>query len=234
MPTSDPADAPTLLWPGADSADPTGNPSYWRFFEALLDGRLRLGQTITQDDLCRILDTSLSPLRETVTLLAAEGLVHVRRRVGVTIFYPDVAFVRSTFQFRGLIEREGVRKLAVTADPDWIDALEARHRRVMAEVERVPSPSSYAAEVRKIEHVLHGTIAASFGNLLIREVHDRLTRKLILLRLLNPSSANAEATIASLTEHLRILDALRRRDPDEAAVALERHLGGVIHRTLVT
>ena len=90
------------------------NASYAAFFDALLDGRLALGQTLTQDALCAVLDTSLSPLRETLTLLEADGLISIRRRIGVTIFYPDVAFVRSTFQFRGMIEREAIRKV-VTA-----------------------------------------------------------------------------------------------------------------------
>ena len=40
------------------------NPTYTAFFDALLDGRLALGQTLTQDALCAVLGTSLSPLRE--------------------------------------------------------------------------------------------------------------------------------------------------------------------------
>ena len=87
----------------------TGNPAYTAFFDALVDGRLRLGQTLTQDELCQALGFTLSPVREATTLLEAEKLITVRRKVGITIFYPDVDFIGDCFQFRGLLEREGLQ-----------------------------------------------------------------------------------------------------------------------------
>ena len=62
------------------------NAGYIAFFDALIEGRLKLGQTLTQDELCRVLGLSLSPMRETTTLLEAEGLITVRKKVGITIF----------------------------------------------------------------------------------------------------------------------------------------------------
>ena len=58
------------------------NAGYAAFFDALIDGRLKLGQTLTQDELCKVLGLSLSPMRETTTLLEAEGLITFRRKVG--------------------------------------------------------------------------------------------------------------------------------------------------------
>ena len=72
------------------------NSGYHAFFEALIEGRLRLGQTLKQEELGAILGLSLSPMRETTTLLEAEGMITVRRKVGITIFYPDMNFVGNT------------------------------------------------------------------------------------------------------------------------------------------
>ncbi len=53
-------------------------------------------------------------MRETTTLLAAEGLIKVRRKVGITIFYPDMKFVGNTFQLRGCWKRRGC-----ASSPAW-------------------------------------------------------------------------------------------------------------------
>ena len=41
-------------------------------------------------------------------------------------------------------------------------------------------------------------------------------------------------TVQSMREHLAIIDALGHRDADAAIEALDRHLKGVLHRTLTT
>lgn len=220
------------IWPDLPGEEPGGDPGYWQFYAALLDGRLRLGQTITQEALCQLLGLSLSPLRETMTILAAEGLIEVRKRVGVTIVYPDVAFVRTHFQFRGLIEREGVRKLAETVTPDWLDRMEADHAVMIAQVGAAAAPADYERPMRHLEQRLHGGFVAAFHNPYITDVHSRLLRKLYLLRLLHPAGASQRSTIHALDEHLEILRHLRAREGDAAADALDRHFNGVFHRTL--
>ena len=108
------------------------NPGYNAFFEALIEGRLKLGQTLKQEELGAILGLSLSPMRETTTLLASEGMIKVRRKVGITIFYPDMKFVGNTFQFRGLLEKEGLRKFAGTVSRDWIARMRDEHARIIS------------------------------------------------------------------------------------------------------
>ncbi len=49
------------------------NAGYIAFFDALLERRLKLGQTLKQEELGDILGQSLSPMRETTTLLEAEA-----------------------------------------------------------------------------------------------------------------------------------------------------------------
>ncbi len=220
------------IWPPSTERDLHADPGYWRFLDALLENRLRLGETVTQSRLCEILGMSLSPLRDTITLLAAEGLVSVRKRLGVVVFYPDVAFVRSTFQFRSLIEREGLRKLAARPPRTWIDGMAARHASALAEVAAARSPRDYGETLKQIEQDLHGRLVGAFENREIAKTHARLMRKQYLLRLLHPASINPTNTRASLREHLAILEPLRDGDAEGAVARLDTHLAGVIHRTL--
>jgi DNA-binding GntR family transcriptional regulator len=211
---------------------PAVNAGCAAFFDALLDGRLSLGQTLTLDELCTVLGMSLSPVREAVTLLEAEGMITVRRRIGVTIFYPDVAFVRGIFQFRGMIEREAIRKISKDTDLSWLDGLAARHRRVIANVASASSWREYEHPVLQLERELHYGIVATFDNPLISETHAHLLRRMYLLRILNWDAVGPIRTRQSLEEHLEIIDSLD--DPERAVAALDRHLQGVLHRLIAT
>jgi DNA-binding GntR family transcriptional regulator len=210
------------------------NPGYTAFFEALIEGRLKLGQTLTQEELCDVLGMSLSPMRETTTLLESEGMIKVRRKVGITIFYPDMKFVGNTFQLRGLLEKEGLRKFARTVSRDWIEATREEHRKIMEFVSRQTDLQTYRIRVKQLEADFHESFVAAFANDQIDILYERLIQKMYLIRLHNLEAVGPANTIQSMREHLAIIDALELGDAEGAIEALDRHLKGVLHRTLTT
>ena len=218
----------------SESALPEGidNAGYVAFVDALLEGRLKLGQTLRQEELCSILGMSLSPMREATTLLEAEGLITVRKRLGISIFYPDVKFVGNTFQFRGILEREGLIKFAKTVDGKWIRQHREAHARIMDVVAGAQSPADYREPMRVLERDFHGSFIAAFDNHQINLSYAKLMQKMFLIRLINMEAVSPSNSIQSMQEHLAIIDALEQRDSGKAAEALDRHLRGVLHRVL--
>lgn len=210
------------------------NPGYVAFFDALVTGALRLGQTVKQEELCRILGVSLSPLREITTLLEAEGLITVRRKVGITIFYPDVRFVGNTFQFRGLLEREGLRKFALLVSDEWLRKARADHLAIIDYVRAVNDQSIYRLPVKALEAEFHESFINAYANEQISVIYARLIQKMYLIRLHNMEAVGPANTVQAMREHLAIIDALDNRDADAATEALDRHFKGVLHRTLTT
>jgi len=210
------------------------HPGYLAFIEALVTGRLRLGQTLKQEELCVILGISLSPMREATTLLEAEGLITVRRRIGITIFYPDVKFVGNTFQFRGLLEREGLTKFARSVDTAWLKQVRDDHLAMIDHLRTANDPAAYREPMRRLEHDFHGSFIAALENHQIDTIYQRLTQKMFLIRLINMEAVGPDKSILSMREHLAILDALDRRDAEAASAALDQHLRGVLHRVLTT
>lgn len=210
------------------------NAGYMAFFDALVAGQLKLGQTLTQDELCKVLGLSLSPMRETTTLLEAEGLITVRRKVGITIFYPDVKFVGNCFQFRGLLEREGLRKFARLVTPDWIIRMRDEHTEIIDFVRQTNDIERYRIPVKLLERRFHDSFIAAFENDQITVNYGRLTQKMYLLRLHNLNAVGPANTVTSMEEHLVIIDALQVGDVEGACEGLDRHLQGVLHRVLTT
>jgi DNA-binding GntR family transcriptional regulator len=145
-----------------------------------------------------------------------------------------VKFVGNCFQFRGLLEKEGLRKFARTVRRDWIDAIRAEHTAIIDFVRRVNDLEAYRVPVKKLERRFHDTFVDAFDNDQIRVNYARLTQKMYLLRLHNLNAVGPGSTVTSMEEHLDIIDALGAGDVDGAVEALERHLQGVLHRVLTT
>lgn len=210
------------------------NPGYHAFFEALIEGRLKLGQTLKQEELGQILGLSLSPMRETTTLLEAEGLIKVRRKVGITIFYPDMKFVGNTFQFRGLLEKEGLRKFAKGVSREWYIRMRDQHQRIIDFVRQVNDLYVYRVPVKNLEREFHESFITAYANDQVSMIYARLQQKMYLIRLHNLDAVGPANTIQSMREHLDIIDALEAGEVDLAIDGLERHLQGVLHRVLTT
>ena len=214
--------------------DEISNPAYTAFFAALVDGRLRLGQTLTQDDLCRALGYTLSPVREATTLLEAEKLITVRRKVGITIFYPDVDFIGDCFQFRGLLEREGLRKFAATLPEGWIARMRVAHEEIIGFVREVNDLERYRVPVRDLESQFHRSFIGAYGNAQISSTYARLSQKMYLIRLHNLVAVGPANTVQSMNEHLLVVEALAGGDVEGAMEALDNHLMAVLHRVITT
>lgn len=232
MALSDASTAPKVI--GCDLDGGINTPGYAAFFEALVSGRLKLGQVLKQEELGKVLGLSLSPMRELTTLLEAEGLITVRRRVGITIFYPDVKFVGNSFQFRGLLEREGLRKFARAVSPAWIEKMRAGHAGIIDYVRDVHDQAIFRFRVKALERSFHETFIEAYENDQISTIYARLADKMYLIRLHNLVAVDEANTVRSMEEHLAVVDALERGDTQGAIDGLDKHLQGVLHRVLTT
>lgn len=208
------------------------NPGRLAFFDALIDGRLKLGQTITQDELCQVLGLTLSRMREAIVLLESDGMIQVRKRLGLTIFYPDVRFVGGTFQFREILECEGLRRFTEMVTDEWTDQMMGEHHKIMDFVKNNPVAQQYALPVRSLERAFHDSFINALGNDPITINYRRNSQMMYLLRLINPDAVGPSNTLKSMNEHIEVIQALEKRDTVASVEALQRHMKGVLHRIL--
>jgi len=203
---------------------------YEKFHEALIERRIALGSTLTQSELCEILGMSLSPLRETMTLLQAEGLISVRKRAGVQVFSPDVDFFRANFQMRTLLEKEAVKRFARNAPLNDMESQLATHRRAIADMQAGHDPFDFLDRVARIEEVFHFGIIDAFDNRVIAGAHHKAYLYMRLFRIAHPVPHTLDALIATLGEHVSVLEKCRERDSAGAHEALDAHFLAVMNR----
>ena len=206
---------------------------YRRFREAMQEGTLRPGMTVTQNELCAMLGLSLTPLRETLVLLQEFGLVEVRQRAGIRIIYPEVAFIRENFQFRSVIELHAIRIFAPIVPKDWLNSMKMQNEAILTKVKREDPSLEVEGTFLKLDSEFHSAFVRSLDNHAITSAHNRIMDNIRLARQVHDRTALRKRITDSTGEHLAILRSLERGDPEEAASNLDIHFRASTYRTIV-
>jgi len=204
--------------------------AYDRFKVQLFKRNLVPGQFVSQGELCMLLDVPLGPTREALKRLEAESLVRLIPQRGIQITDIGVTLIHEAFEFRTILELAAVRRFAISADDATLIELDRTTRSIL---ERMATGDG--TDVRLLDAALqvdwrmHNLIVESMANTVLNSAHQQNFDKIKMIRL---HGRSARFLPLAMEEHLAVIEALRLRDPDAAAAALERHLAGAERRAL--
>ena len=204
--------------------------AYERFKAELFKRNLTPGQFVSQGELCELLDVPLGPTREALKRLEAESLVRLIPQRGIQIADIGVTLIHEAFEFRTVLELAAVRHFAAHADDAVLVALEQSTTSVLRRL-----GGGAAADPRLIDAALqvdwrmHDLIVESTGNRIMFNAHLQNFDKIRMIRLHGRSPRYLPL---ALEEHLAVIEALERRDADQAAAALGHHLKCAERRAL--
>ena len=91
---------------------------------AILEGGLRPGQRLNQEDWAARVGVSLIPVREALRALAGEGLVEYRPRRGYAVTELDLADLEEIYRLRKTLEADALRRGVRLATRSDVAALE--------------------------------------------------------------------------------------------------------------
>lgn len=216
----------------SETSEPAGSGrlsdvAYTRILESLFERRLTAGAFMSQADLVKLVDVPVAPLRDALRVLEAEGVVIIHPRSGIQFIKPGLELTRSTYQFRTIIERAAVRVFAEVGDETTISNLVAEHEELARHIGASGLDADSLGALESTER-FHDLIIASLSNSLIESAYRRMHHYLRLVRMerkLTPPLA-----LRSLKEHLDILYACEKRDPDAAELALQAHFTAALQR----
>jgi DNA-binding GntR family transcriptional regulator len=174
---------------------------------------------VSVDNLAREFGVSQTPIREALSMLEAIGLVTKKHFVGYCTA-PQLSRKQfeELFEIRLLIEPRAARRAAEKAGDGGTAELE---KLVPLEGDDL-ALRSFAA----LDTDFHLSVARASSNVLVEEVLSRLHMHLHIFRL------RFDETIArkGVDEHLAILRAFQRGDPDGAESAMRTHIENAYHR----
>jgi DNA-binding GntR family transcriptional regulator len=190
--------------------------------DAILAGRIAPGERIRQEEVAERLGTSRLPVREALRILEAEGLTEHTANKGARVPRLDPAELDVLYRMRERLEPLALTESLLHLSDADIAGLADIHDRIMADDD--------LAEFLVLDRAFHlGSYAGCASEQLAGSV----------IRLWNSTQPYRRAFM-SLDgrphrrevvdhEHRLILDALSRRDPEDA----ERYLAGHIRRTRI-
>ena len=204
--------------------------AYERFKAQLFKRNLVPGQFVSQGELCALLDVPLGPTREALKRLEAESLVRLIPQRGIQIADIGVTLIREAFEFRTVLEVAAVRRFTERADTATVEKLEADTRAMLERMAASDAPDPRLLDAAlQVDWGMHTLLIESMGNRILTDAHQRNFDKIRMIRLHGRSPRYLPL---AMEEHLGVLEAARRRDPDAAAAALARHLAAAERRAL--
>jgi DNA-binding GntR family transcriptional regulator len=186
--------------------------------EAILSGYFEPGEKLDQDLIAEELEVSRTPIREAVRRLESEGFVEVRPHYGAFIATVSRQDIRDVYEIRRLLESEIVRQVTPLIPDSVLDELDRSLSETQAQFEAGDSAKHFESDV-----YFHETIANFVENELLKEVLDGLNNRISMVRRFAQLQPGYHIT-ESFKEHHAILEAIRRRAPEQAAELMRVHL----------
>ncbi len=197
--------------------------AYDAFKQHLLARDILPGQFVSQRELVELTGLPLGAIRELVPRLEAEGLIRTVPQRGMQIAHIDVPLIRDAFQFRLIIEKEAMASFVARASDETIADLVTRHRSVLERASSQEVTPALLAEAQAVDWGFHDRLVEALGNEIVAKAYQVNAIKIRLIRQ-QDIRIHREIVVPVMQEHMRILDALERRDAAGAVGALSAHI----------
>ncbi len=221
---------PRKAAPETGKGDRLVDAAYAKILELLFEGKLPAGAMFSQRELVEKIEVPVAPLRDALRVLEAEGLLTIHSRTGIEIVKPGLELIRSTYEFRRIIESAAISVYSEMVDDAELAELERRHRIMIDQIEADGLNEKADSEIEELERLLHHAIVHSLSNPLIDNAYKRIHNYFRLIRLSRRISA--PLVLRSLGEHMQIIEACKSRNTDAAILALRNHFDAALQRSL--
>lgn len=190
--------------------------------ERIRSGRFAPGERLRFADLQTYCGTSVSPLREALTRLTAEGFTVLDDHRGYSVAPLSLAELRDVTANRKLLEGEGLRLSIERGDAEWEARLIAAHHLMT----RVPQgrddlPSAMREDWEARHAAFHATLIEACGSPILIEMCAKLFSRADRYRRMSVSLSGNGRDVAG--EHRAILEKTLGRDAAGAVDALGQH-----------
>jgi DNA-binding GntR family transcriptional regulator len=204
-----------------------------RLLGRILRRELEPGERISPPVIAAAMGVSVTPVRDAVNQMAAEGLVTVTPRRGTVVSPVSVLDIEELYEIRLMIEPQAAEIAAGRASP-----AEIAHMQELAEQLEADRPAA-AGEVENLETYLqeiatdaelHAAVVRAAHNVRLNTLYDGLRTHVLIARAVFPRLYRGQPHRRG--EHQRVVDAIVAHDGGAARDAMAGHLRQALADTL--
>jgi DNA-binding GntR family transcriptional regulator len=188
---------------------------YLRLRALIVERRILPGERIQVDRLASHFGVSRTPVLNALKRLAQEQLVEWRARHGVYVKYPTTRELAYLFEVREVLEGLAARRAAVRITSDEVDQFITMFKGLDFTADRAAFP-----RYLEIDQRFHLRVVEIADSQPLAHAMNAVNLMIFTFQmgLIRPPAE-------TIPEHLAILTALRKRDPDASERAMHLHLG---------
>lgn len=194
-----------------------GNRVYRTLEQAIVQLKLRPGNSLSEADVAKRLGVSRQPVREAFIKLADVGLVEIRPQRGTFVMLISRKEVENARFVREAIEVALVRKAAVEATPESIAVFKTLLQR-----QEIAAKAGQQSEFLRLDEQFHAAIADSVDCQRAWRVVEDLKVQMDRVRFLSLPNATPMETLVE--QHAAVVEAIAAREPEKATEAMSTHL----------
>jgi DNA-binding GntR family transcriptional regulator len=183
----------------------------------IVEMRLHPGQRLVERELIERIGVSRTTIREALRELAAEGLVTTIPQKGAIVAIPSPKEAAEVYEVRALLEGLAAREFVSNASQRHMEAL----RESVSEVSTAGEADD-ADGVLRAKNRFYDVLFDGADNATIRSILGGLQARVAVLRATSLTAPGRPRQ--SVAEIRAILEAIERRDGDEAAEAASFHV----------
>ena len=201
-----------------------GQQGYKRFKELLFKREWKPGDFVSQSELVEKTGVQISPMRDALHRLAAEGFVIITPRKGVQIIPASIKTIREAFHLRIILEKGALIFFIEHAHDDFIIPMKKEHIGLFQKTNKVDSNTELRSILQNEGIKLHERLIEFMGNDLVSKIHKINEDRIRLFRLDDQfiyTKKHVNETFKS--EHTDIIDAIIKRDSVKAVEKLDHH-----------
>jgi len=198
--------------------------AYDRLRADILGGALQPGMKLKLDALRTRYEVSINTLRETLSRLAADGLVEAEGQRGFTVMPASLADLIDITETRRLLECHAARLSVERADLEWESRLVAAyHKLSKAEDLVVQDPDRHADLLETYNRQFHIALISGCNSRWLLHFHGMMYDQSLRYRMLAFRVKDFPRD-QSRREHKQILDAALARDVETLVAVLGAHI----------
>lgn len=196
--------------------------AYARIREAMHNGQLKPGQKLRFSDLQELTDTSVTPVREALARLTAEGFTELEGHRGYRVAPVSQADLWDILRNRQRMEAEALRLSITHGDEHWeAQLVGAHHLLTRMDRERADLPTAVDEEWERRHEAFHEALIAACQSRVLLGFCSQLSARANRYRRLSISVPDMPRDVRS--EHRLIFEATIDRDADTATALLQEH-----------
>lgn len=184
--------------------------------QLLINGDLNPGDRIVETKLARDFGVSQTPIREAIRLLAGEGIVQIVSNKGPVVQVLTMEDVFEIYSIRAMLEGLAIRMACQTSNDADIEGI----RRTYERMQRRLLDDSVNSLLRDSAH-LHASIVYLSKHSRLIATYKSITFQILFV---NKMLARISTKQKEVDQHLELVEALERKNPDDAERTMRAHI----------